>query len=278
MKALICCLLLYVGLYISQTSAHTLTGECGFAYADKDKKGLYHKVCHHENLPSAIDKKVSSLFIPVGFNMRIFKGKNRGGEWIDIPEGTHNLSPEWDNAISSVLYNNWKGCSTFYSGPNKTGKDFMVCESGSLVPGWNDQVASLYVPPRHFFRLFKELDEKGDYYDVRGSWTLKDNFRNKIKSMKLQHWNDCAFLYLEADKRGRGFMICDSAEYMPEGYDNAIKSIMVPKKMTVTLYKNEKYQGESLVFKEGDHNLPANFAKTPSSIKIFIEGAMANKD
>ena len=269
---------MYLGLYISQTFAHTLTGECGYAYTGKDRKGNSYKVCHYGNLPSGFNNQVSSFFVPKGFNMRLFKDSNRKGEWIDIPAGVWNAPAAWDKVISSVLYNNWSGCSTFYSGPNQTGKSYLACETGNLVPGYNDKVASVHVPARHFFRFYKDFDQKGDFYDVRGKWNLRDDFVNKIKSMKLQHWSDCANLYTGQNRYGKLFMLCDSSSYLPTGYDNAINSISVPKKVTVTIYKDANYKGTSLKLTEGVWNAPASWANSISSIKLSIEGAMTSTD
>lgn len=271
-------LLLFMGLYVSQTVAHTTTGECGYAYTGKNRSGNSYKVCHYGNLPTGFNNQVSSFFVPKGFNMRLFKDSNRRGEWIDIADGVFNCPPEYDKVVSSVLYNNWSGCSTFYSGPNQTGKSFLSCETGNLVPGYNTNIASVYVVPRHFFRFYKDFDQKGDFYDVRGRWNLKADFVNQIKSMKLQHWSDCASLYTKVNRGGKLFMICDTSSYLPTGYDDAINSIVVPKKMTVTIYKDQNYRGTSLKLTEGTWSAPPEWTNSISSIRLTIEGAMTSSD
>ena len=267
------CLVLFLGVCISQIVAHTTTGECAYLYTEKNQRGSKYELCHHKNLPTAFNNKVSSIFIAKGFNMRLFKDTNKGGQWIDIPSGLWNAPAEWDKVISSVLYNNWGACATFYSGAGKTGKNFKVCEGGNLVQGYNDQIASVAVPPRHFFRFFKEVDQQGDWYDVRGSMDLKAEFVNNIKSMKLQHWSDCAFLYTGKNKTGKLFRICDSGT-LPTGYDDVISSVEVPAKMTLTLYKEPNYKGASLKITQGLWNAPAEWDNVVSSINVKIEGAM----
>ena len=265
-----------MGMYISQTIAHTMTGECGYAYTEKNQGGKSYKICHYGNLPSGFNNQVSSFFVPKGFNMRLFKDSNRKGEWIDIGAGVWNANSEYDKQVSSVLYNNWQGCATFYSGVGQTGKSFMVCETGNLVPGYNDKVASVYVPPRHFFRFYKTTDQTGDFYDVRGRSNLKADWVNAIRSMKLQHWNDCAFLFTGKNRTGKLFMLCDSSSYLPTGYDNNINSISVPKKVTVNIYKDQNYRGATLKLTEGLWTAPADWVNSISSIKLSIEGAMTS--
>jgi len=270
--------LLFMGLFVSQIFAHTTTGECGTAYTAKDRGGSAYQVCHYGNLPTAFNNKVSSIWIPKGFNMRLFKDSGRVGQWIDIKAGVWNAPPEWDKVISSVLYNNWGECATFYSGASQTGKSFLACETGNLVAGYNDQIASVSLPARHFFRFFKEPNQQGDYYDVRGKWNLKADFVNQVKSMKYQHWSDCVSTYTGLNRGGKLFLLCDSGAYLPTGYDNMIRSISVPKKVTLTLYKEPNYKGASIKITEGLWNAPAGWDKTISSIKLSIEGAMTSTD
>ncbi len=263
-------------LLVPHIHSHTLTGECGTLYTEKNKAGASSPICHHENLATAFNDKVSSILVPKGFNMRLFRDRNRAGPWIDITGGLWNAPAEWDDTISSVLYNNWGGCATFYAGAGLTGKSFVVCETGNLVSGFNDKIASVAVPARHFFRFYTELNQKGDWYDVRGKADLKADFVDNVKSMKLQHWNDCAFLYTGKNKKGKLFRLCDSATYLPSGYDDIFSSIDVPKKMTLTLYKDANYKGGSLTIGQGVWNAPSDWDKTISSVRVKIEGAMTS--
>ncbi len=163
-------IILLLGVMLPIITGHTLTGECGTLYTEKNRGGSSTPVCHHENLSTAFNDKVSSISVPKGFNMRLFRDRNRQGPWIDIigKSGIWNAPTAWDDTISSVLYNNWGGCATFYSGAGITGNNFVVYETGNLVAGDNDKVASVAVSARHFFRFYKELNQKGHFYDVRG--------------------------------------------------------------------------------------------------------------
>lgn len=264
---------LFLGI-LSVSLAHTPWGPCATIYTDLNKQGASHDVCHSGYLSSQFNDQVSSLVIPDGFNMRLFKNGNYQGPFIDIQAGLWNANAEWDNVISSVQYNNWgMGCSNLYSGPNKTGNMFTVCNSANLVPGYNDQVASIYVAAKHFFRLYKDYNQTGDWIDIRGTWSFSPDWVNQVKSLKLQHWSDCAWFWQGQNHSGKLFQVCDSGVF-PSNWLNKTNSITVPVNMTVIAYKGNNYDGETMTFTEGFTNFPAGWTNAIQSVKLKINGAM----
>jgi len=271
-------LLILLFLNISSlTLAHTPWGACATIYLDLNKQGASHQVCHSGYLSSDFNDKVSSILVPDGFNMRLFKNGNYQGPFIDIQAGLWNANAEWDNQISSVNFNNWgMGCSDLYSGANKTGTKFSVCNTANLVPGYNDQVASMWVAPKHFFRIYKDYNQTGDWMDIRGSWNFSPDWVNQVKSLKLSHWNDCAWLWQGKDHGGKLFQVCDSG-VLPSNWANKTNSITVPVNVTVIAYKTNNYQGESVTFTEGFNNFPDGWGNAIQSVRLKIVGAMTTQ-
>ena len=275
-SVIIAILVLFFGVCISSIKAHTPWGACTTVYIDKNLQGASHDVCHGGYFSSAFNNKVSSLKVPDGFNIRLYDYSNRSGKFLDLQAGSHNLPVEWDNKASSVDFNNWgMGCATLYTGAGKTGSTFKVCNDANIEAGYGGEVRSIYVAPAHFFRLYKNPDFTGDWIDIRGSYTFREDWINQVKSMKIQHWNQCAWFHMYANKGGRYFQVCDSGTF-PDNWANQASSITVPKKMTVTVYKQKDYKGESKVFTEGFYNLPAGWDNAIVSAKIEIEGKMTS--
>ena len=272
---LISCLILFAAICFDQTLAHSYSGLCGTLYLDLYRQGGSYNICHHGNLNPAFDNKVSSIYVPDGFNMRLFQDPNKAGKWIDIRAGVWNATTAWDNVISSVLYNNWgDGCANFYSGPSRTGSNFLVCDSGNLVPGWNDQVSSVYVAPNHHFRLFKGYNQTGEWIDVRSTWTARaGEWVNEVKSMKLNHWATCAFFHQYANQGGRLFQVCDSGT-LPAPWNTNVSSITVPANMTLTIYNQANYTGSYLVLTQGVWNAPATWDKKVVSAQVNVGPVM----
>jgi len=275
-SVIIAILVLFLGLCVSSIKAHSPWGACATIYLDKNKQGLSHDVCHGGYLSSTFNNKVSSLTVPKGFNIRLFDYSNRSGKFLDLQSGTHNLPDAWDNKVSSVDFNNWgDGCATLYTGPSRTGSTFKVCNTANIEAGYGGKIESIHVNPAHFFRLYKNADFTGDWIDIRGTYTFREDWANQAKSMKLQHWSECAWFHAYANKGGRFFQVCDSGVF-PDNWAKQASSITVPKKMTVTVYKEKDYKGESKTFTEGFWNLSADWNNAIVSAKIEIEGKMTS--
>lgn len=275
-STIIAILVLFLGICVSSIKAHSPWGACATLYLDKDLKGASHEVCHGGYLSSTFNNKVSSLKVPSGFHIRLYDLANRSGKFIDIQAGSRNLPVEWDDKASSVDFNNWgHGCATLYTGPSRTGSTFLVCNNANLETGYGGQIASIHVNPAHFFRLYKNPDFTGDWIDIRGTYTFREDWINQAKSMKIQHWSECAFFHSYANKGGRYFQVCDSGSF-PDNWANQTSSLTVPKKMTVTVYKQKDYKGESKVFTEGFYNLTGDWNNAIGSAKIQIEGKMTS--
>jgi hypothetical protein len=272
-------LVLFFGICISGIKAHSPWGACATIYVDKSKGGASHEICHSGFLSSAFNNKVSSIVVPEGFNLRIFDTTNYKGKFLDLQAGTWNAPVEWDNKISSVQYNNWgDGSALLYTGPDRTGTTFTVCNDANLVEGYpGGVIKSIYVAPLHFFRLYKNADYTGDWIDIRGSYTFRDDWlgANQAKSMTLKHWSQCAWFHNELNRGGRYFQVCDSGSF-PAAWSKLAASITVPKKMTVIAYKQANYQGESKTFTEGIWNLDGTWNNAIVSVKIKIEGQMTS--
>lgn len=268
-------LVLFLGICITSINAHTPWTACMNVYADKSKGGAKQEICHHQaKLNSALNKKASSVQVPDGFNARLFKTTNYKGRFIDLQAGTTNLGSDWDNQASSVEFNNWgDGCGTLYTGASRTGSTFKVCSDANIAEGYGGKVLSIHVAPLHFFRLYKNSDFSGDWMDVRGSLNLRSDWVNQVRSMKLQHWAECAWFYNDANRGGSMFQVCDSGSF-PSKWQRQASSLVVPKKMTVTAYKQANYKGASKVYKAGTHNLADGWNNAIVSVKIEVEGKM----
>jgi len=278
-RTIITILALFLGIFVSSTKAHSPWGACATLYLDKDKGGASHDVCHSGYLSKDFNKKVSSILIPDGFNMRLFKTPNYKGKFLDIQAGVNNLNVDWDNQVSSVQFNNWgDGSATLYTGPNRSGSTFTVCSDANLVEGYGGVIQSIYVLPLHFFRLYKNADFTGDWIDIRGSYTFKSDWLgdNQAKSMRIQHWAECAWFHNDPNRGGRFFQVCDSGTF-PAAWAKLASSITVPKKMTVTVFKQPEYKGESKAFTEGVWNLDGGWDNAIVSVKVEIEGKMTGK-
>ncbi len=279
-RTMITILALFLGIFVSSINAHTPWGACLTIYLDKDKGGASHEICHSGYLSSAFNKKVSSVLIPDGFNARLFKTPNYKGKFLDIQAGVNNLDTEWDNQVSSVQFNNWgDGSAILYSGPNRSGSTFTLCNSANLVDGYpGGVIQSIWVAPLHFFRLYKNEDYTGDWIDIRGAYTFKSDWlgANQAKSMKMQHWAECAWFHNDPNKAGRFFQVCDSGTF-PAAWAKLASSITIPKKMTVTVFRQADYKGESKVFKEGAWNLDGVWDNSIMSVKIEVEGKMTGQ-
>lgn len=267
-------IVLFLGILISPAFSHTPWGPCATIYTERNQGGDSGQVCGSGWLSNAFNNKISSISVPTGFNMRLFKEGNLEGPFIDIQEGIWNANPEWDDVISSVQYNNWgMGCSTMYSGSWYTGTSFLVCNNANLVPGFNDQVGSMWVAPAHFFRVFNDYDQKGDWIDIRGGFSFGPGWANNIKSMKLKHWSLCAWLFQGQNGGGYYFQMCDSG-VLPSYSTKQASSISVPTGMILTVYKTADYTGESKVLTAGLTNLPDDWVRTIASAKVVITAAM----
>jgi len=275
-SVIIAILVLFLGICVSQINAHSPWGACATIYTEKNAKGSSHEICHSGYLSSAFNNKVSSIKIPEGFNMRLFDTTNYSGKFLDIQAGIWNAPAEWDKKVSSVQYNNWgDGSAILYGGPDRTGSKFTVCNDANLVTGYGGKIESIYVAPLHFFRLYKNADYTGDWIDIRGGYTFRDDWKNQAKSMTLKHWSQCAWFHNELNKGGRFFQVCDSGSF-PAAWAKLASSITVPKKMTVIAYKQANYQGESKTFTEGFWNLSGDWNNAIVSAKIKIEGQMTS--
>ncbi len=271
-STIIAILVLFLGI-CSVGNAHSAWGPCADIYTEHSKGGINGTVCGSGYLSKTFNNNISSIVVPSGFNMRLFKEGNLKGEFIDIKPGKWEADAEWDKVISSVQYNNWgEGCAKTYTGPNYTGKMNLICNTASLVPGYNDAISSMYVYPNHHFRLFKNADYTGEWLDVRANNYFK-TWANQIKSMKLKHWSLCALLHQGKNAGGSYFMMCDTGVLPGYGTRQA-SSITVPTGMIITVYKSEDYTGESLVFKPGFYNLPDGWPKTIASAKVVITAKM----
>jgi len=274
-SVIIAILVLFFGICITSINAHTPWTACMTVYADRNKGGAKQEICHHQaKLTSALNKKVSSVVIPEGFNGRLFKTTNYKGRFVDLRAGTTNLGSDWDNQASSIEFNNWgDGCATIYSGPSRTGSTFLVCSDANIAEGYGGKFASIHVAPLHFFRLYKNSDYTGDWMDVRGTLTLRSDWANQVKSMKLQHWAECAWFFNNANRGGSMFQVCDSGSF-PTKWQKQASSLVVPKKMTVTVYKQANYKGASKKFTAGTYNLDGEWNNAIVSVKVDVEGKM----
>lgn len=72
--SLISYLFLFTTIYFGHVSAHSYAGLCGTLYLDFNRTAGLYNICHHSNLNPALDNKVSSIYIPAGYNMRLFQG------------------------------------------------------------------------------------------------------------------------------------------------------------------------------------------------------------
>ena len=272
---IISCLLLLGALYFDYSLAHTHNGLCTSLYVDPNLQGqAYYNVCNHlsvSNLPVGYDNQISSVNLPTGYNMRLYLDANGQGKWMDIKAGVYNLATMWNDTVSSVFYNNWgDGCANFYSGPNQSGTNFLACSTGNLVPGWNQDVASVYVAPGHNFRLYKDYNWQGEWIDVRGKWTAREGeWVNQVKSMKLKHSSACAFFHQYANQGGRLFQVCDDGN-LPSPWNTTISSITVPADMNVTIFNHADYTGNSLKLITGTYNLDSTWDKKVVSVKVIL--------
>jgi len=268
-SAVLAILALFLGICVQPTFTHSAWGPCATIYTEHNKGGLNGTVCGSGYLSSTFNNNVSSIVVPSGFNMRLFKDGNLAGEFIDIQPGKWEANEEWDKVISSVQYNNWgDGCGKLYSGPKYTGKMTLLCNSANLIPGYNQDLSSMYVFPAHHFRLFKGEDYTGDWLDVRGN-NYFQTWANQTKSLKLKHWSICALLHQGKNGGGMYFQLCDTGVIPGYGTRQA-SSISVPNGMVLTVYKTDNYTGESLTLQPGFTNLPDGWVKVIASAKVTI--------
>lgn len=266
--------ILILSISLLSINAHTPWGPCATIYTDPDLQGESTEVCHSGFLSATFNDSVSSISIPEGFNMRVFDTSNFTGHFLDIQAGTWNADTEWDNRISSIQYNNWgDGCGIIYTGENRTGDAFKVCNDANITDGYAGAFVSIYVAPLHFFRLFKDENCTDDWMDVRSTVTLREEWQNQTKCMTLRHWSSCAWFHNEPDAMGRLFQVCDNGTF-PEEWANKSASITVPKGMNVTVYKEPDFQGESKEFTEGVWNLDDEWRFKIVSAGLVIDKAM----
>jgi len=267
-------LTLFLGISLQLIKAHTPWGPCATVYLEPDEQGEGHEICHSGFLSNATNDQISSITIPEGFNMRLFDTNNFTGHFLDIQAGNWTAPPEWDNIISSVQYNNWgDGCALIYTDVNRTGDAFKVCNDANLTDGYGGAFVSIWVAPLHFFRLFKNDNFTGDWLDVRGTLTLREEWANQTKSMTLRHWDKCAWFWNGLNATDRLFQVCDNGTF-PDAWSQKALSVTIPVGVTVTAFKEKDYLGESQNFTNGTYDLPAEWQNAIASVAITIDKAM----
>jgi len=266
---------LILSSYLSSIHAHSDWGPCATIYTEPDLQGDSTEICHSGFLSTTFNDQTSSIEIPEGFNMRLFDSSNFTGHFLDIQAGIWNADEEWDNKISSIQYNNWgDGCAVIYTGVNRTGDAFKICNDVmNLTEGYGGAFVSIHVAPLHFFRLFNDYNLTGDWIDVRSTLTLREDWQNQTKSMHLKHWAVCAWFHNDPDGMGRLFQVCDNGTF-PDAWANMSVSVTVPKGMTVTAYKLPDFEGETLTLTEGVTNLDDDWKNKIVSVGVVIDGAM----
>jgi len=135
---------------------------------------------------------------------------------------------------------------------------------------------SAYIAPNHHWRIYREANYTGeDWLDIRGRWTVLNSWIGQVKSMALQHWDDCAYLYDDPNKAGYWLRICNSADLPPKWRNRAV-SLVIEEKVTMIMYKELNYTGESLtlVGPEESYNLPDGWVGNIQSIELHVEKAM----
>uniref|UniRef100_UPI0016439BEE peptidase inhibitor family I36 protein n=1 Tax=Yersinia massiliensis TaxID=419257 RepID=UPI0016439BEE len=152
----------------------------------------------------------------------------------------------------------------FYADSNYTGESICAAEGNevkSIMKNWNDRISSISVPKGMTVSIYE-----GNNFSGR-SMTLKSNidflshpdlkyFNDIISSFKIKY-SACFYEYDRFD--GKAICLSDDEQTdlynekqhnISDSLNDRISSISVPSAMQVTLYKDDRYNGDRFVLTE----------------------------
>ena len=227
----------------------------------------------------AINDVISSVRVPVGFQIELYKNanfvENQTGEKITLTTDNNNLIPSgFDNTISSIKISE---VPVFYS------ESFYLGGFVSLTQGdypdltlFDNLISSVRVPPGYQVELYKNIYFGGDKLTLttNNNLLLLSGFDEVTSSIKVtvQPSFFTGYLYTGSYKT------LNAGEY-PDlsvvglAINDVIRSVKVPNRFIIELYKDTNFGGAKLTLTSSTpYNIDLStvgFHDSVSSIKIF---------
>ncbi|CNI09939.1 beta-gamma-crystallin [Yersinia massiliensis] len=152
----------------------------------------------------------------------------------------------------------------FYADSNYTGESICAAEGDEvkrIMKNWNDRISSINVPKGMIISIYEDNDFSGRSITLRNNIDFLSHpdfkyFNDIISSFKIKY-SACFYEY----DRFEGKDVCLSGDEQTDLYNekqynisdsmnDRISSIRVPSAMQVTLYKDDRYNGDRVVLTE----------------------------
>ena len=266
------CLLLIMGyLCISASS------QCVTFYTDSNFQGNVFQLCSSGNVPSQYNDQASSFVVPSGYSVTLYQDYGYGGQAVGpYNQGSYNVPGNFNDQLSSVTISQVQNpsCVTFYTDSDEQGNTFQLCSSGNVPSQYNDQVSSFVVPYGLSVTLYQDYGYGGQAVGpyTQGTYNVPGNFNDQLSSAsisKAQPLNPkCVTFYTDSNQQGSPFQLCSSGN-VPGQYNDQASSFVVPSGLSVTLYQDGNFGGQSIgPYTQGSYNVPGNFNDQLSSATI----------
>lgn len=171
--------------------------KCPTFYDQKGLAGDSFQQCSSGNVPNKWDNKATSFVVPAGFAVYLYESANYQGKALGpYTQGTYDIPSSFNNRLSSIKIAKpqsqpqppLRKCPTFYKKANQQGASIQLCSTDNMPAGWNDQVASFYVPPGFYVRLFEDTNSRGDCEGLygAGSYNVPSKLKNDVSSVYIR--------------------------------------------------------------------------------------------
>jgi uncharacterized protein with FMN-binding domain len=225
---------------------------------------------------------LSSIRVPSGWSVRLYKDSNYGGSYIDLTGDDTDLSDKsFDNAASSIVVTGTSDTSPVvykdgsYSGTSQTLHPGLYNVSDLTVG--NDAVSSLTVPSGWTVTLYEDSNFSGGTVSFTSNVSALSSYswNDKASSIRVEGPADRSPVMIFKDGSYKG-----SAQALWPGRYNAddlsignddLSSMIVPSGWTVWLIKNSDFWGDFVQY-TSSHSWASGDSFNDDTSSIVIQG------
>jgi hypothetical protein len=171
-----------------QLSSLVIYPGCPVFFRDYSLSGPYFVQCQSGNVAGSWNDQVSSIYVPNGFSLTLFRDYGYGGPSTTAGPGTWSAPSGWNDQLSSIQFT--KACPVFYQDYGLSGPSFVACASGNVDPTWNDRVSSILVPAGWRLTLFRDYNYGGPSTTATpGTWSAPSGWNDQLSSFRVDAKN-----------------------------------------------------------------------------------------